>query len=247
MCTWATPTRSRRGPRAAARTAADIPQSKYIDLAAVILGVEPEYAFDIPSDAWLRQWFFVSLFGVMGVSLLAVAGGAAGDGAETAVVRPALAVLDDRVRSRRRGNDGVQHLERRLCVHLAGVPLRGVSGRRIGVATRPPPGRQFLLVGGGEHGWRLAAFVGCLRRLFPVVSPLEPGVRMGIPLRIRRGAALRLGGLTLFSTAALAVGLAVPHDRRGICQFLLVRRRGAVAQKLIVRNGETTSDSILRR
>ena len=47
--------------RQAALTAADIPQAKYIDVAAVILGVEPEYAFDIPSDEWLRQWFFISL------------------------------------------------------------------------------------------------------------------------------------------------------------------------------------------
>jgi hypothetical protein len=30
-------------------TAADIPQSKYVDLAGAVLGVEPEYAFDIPS------------------------------------------------------------------------------------------------------------------------------------------------------------------------------------------------------
>lgn len=57
--------------RAAALTAADVPQSKYIDVAAVLLGVEPEYAFDIPSSDWLRQWFFISLFGILGTSLLA--------------------------------------------------------------------------------------------------------------------------------------------------------------------------------
>jgi outer membrane protein assembly factor BamB len=55
--------------RASALTAADIPQSKYIDVTAAVLGVEPEYAFDIPSNAWLQQWFFVSLF-ILGFSLL---------------------------------------------------------------------------------------------------------------------------------------------------------------------------------
>ena len=53
------------------RPAADIPQAEYLDVAAVILGVEPEYAFDIPSDEWLRQWFVISLLGILGVSLLA--------------------------------------------------------------------------------------------------------------------------------------------------------------------------------
>lgn len=57
--------------RATALTAADVPQSQYVDVAAVILGVEPEYAFDIPSGAWLRQWFFISVAGILGLSLLA--------------------------------------------------------------------------------------------------------------------------------------------------------------------------------
>lgn len=56
--------------RAAALTAADVPQTRYVDVAALLLGVEPEYAFDIPSGAWLRQWFFVSL-AILGTSLLA--------------------------------------------------------------------------------------------------------------------------------------------------------------------------------
>jgi outer membrane protein assembly factor BamB len=58
--------------RAKSITVADIPQSKYVDWAAAILGIEPEYAFDIPSPTWLRQWFLVSLFGIMGGSLLAM-------------------------------------------------------------------------------------------------------------------------------------------------------------------------------
>lgn len=47
--------------------ASDIPQTEYIDLAATILGVEPEYAFDLPSRVWLREWFLFSL-GILGVS-----------------------------------------------------------------------------------------------------------------------------------------------------------------------------------
>ncbi len=64
--------------RAKAITVADIPQTRYIDWAAAILGVEPEYAFDIPSHTWLCQWFLVSLFGIMGGSFLAVLGIAGG-------------------------------------------------------------------------------------------------------------------------------------------------------------------------
>lgn len=58
-------------PPAKALTVQDIPQAKYVDWAGVILGIEPEYAFDIPSRAWLWQWFLVSLPGIMGGSLLA--------------------------------------------------------------------------------------------------------------------------------------------------------------------------------
>lgn len=39
----------------------DVPQSQYRDLASTILAIEPEYAFDIPSDAWLRNWYLASL------------------------------------------------------------------------------------------------------------------------------------------------------------------------------------------
>ncbi|MEZ6128294.1 MAG: PQQ-binding-like beta-propeller repeat protein [Planctomycetaceae bacterium] len=37
--------------------AGDLPQRQYYNMAAVILAVEPEYAFDIPHDRWLVQWF----------------------------------------------------------------------------------------------------------------------------------------------------------------------------------------------
>jgi outer membrane protein assembly factor BamB len=55
---------------AAALTLADIPQEVYVDWAATILGVEPEYAFDVPDAARLQDWFLISLIGVMGTSLL---------------------------------------------------------------------------------------------------------------------------------------------------------------------------------
>ncbi len=47
--------------RSAAVAAANIPQSRYVDWAALILGLEPEYAFDIPSQKWLVEWYVVSL------------------------------------------------------------------------------------------------------------------------------------------------------------------------------------------
>lgn len=39
---------------------ADIPQSEYHDLAQ-LLGVEPEYAFDVPSRQWFQEWYLVSI------------------------------------------------------------------------------------------------------------------------------------------------------------------------------------------
>jgi hypothetical protein len=49
-----------------ATTAASIPQSEYFDWAAIILGVEPEYAFDLPSPEWLKKWYQVCLVGIIG-------------------------------------------------------------------------------------------------------------------------------------------------------------------------------------
>ena len=46
---------------------ADIPQSKYFDLAAKILVVEPDYLFDVPSDRWLWEWYLASL-GILAAS-----------------------------------------------------------------------------------------------------------------------------------------------------------------------------------
>lgn len=43
---------------AAKLRATDLPQRQYHNLAAMVLAVEPEYAFDIPHNRWLIQWFF---------------------------------------------------------------------------------------------------------------------------------------------------------------------------------------------
>jgi outer membrane protein assembly factor BamB len=56
--------------RSTVLTVSDIPQQAYFDWASVILGVEPEYAFDLPSRLWLTRWFWISLVGIMGGWLL---------------------------------------------------------------------------------------------------------------------------------------------------------------------------------
>ncbi len=40
---------------------ADLPQQEYRDWATLILAVEPEYAFDIPTNEWMWNWFVASL------------------------------------------------------------------------------------------------------------------------------------------------------------------------------------------
>jgi phosphoglycerate kinase len=52
-------------------TTADIPQRGYRDVAAVVIGVEPEYAFDLPSTAWLAAWYAacVGILAAMGLLL----------------------------------------------------------------------------------------------------------------------------------------------------------------------------------
>lgn len=52
--------------------AADLPQGKYRDWASLLLSVEPEYAFDVPSDQWLRDWYRFSMLGVFAPALLLV-------------------------------------------------------------------------------------------------------------------------------------------------------------------------------
>ncbi len=49
----------------------DIPQEIYYDWAGQILTVEPEYAFDIPSPAWLVNWFYWCLWLLLGSFVVA--------------------------------------------------------------------------------------------------------------------------------------------------------------------------------
>lgn len=49
-------------------TLADVPQTSYRNLAAVVLPVEPEYMFDLPAPRWLWNWYFA------GISILALSG-----------------------------------------------------------------------------------------------------------------------------------------------------------------------------
>ncbi|MBC8291028.1 MAG: PQQ-binding-like beta-propeller repeat protein [Planctomycetes bacterium] len=51
-------------------TVADVPQSEYTDWAATLLAIEPEYAFDIPSDEWLDRWLIAGLRSLLVGSLL---------------------------------------------------------------------------------------------------------------------------------------------------------------------------------
>lgn len=62
------PARLAQDVKERALTTADIPQSRYVDVAGLLLGVEPEAAFDIPDEEWLWQWFWISLGGVLGIS-----------------------------------------------------------------------------------------------------------------------------------------------------------------------------------
>ena len=50
---------------AASLSVADIPQTKHVDLSAVILGVENEKAFDVPTTDELTNWFVASLGGMI--------------------------------------------------------------------------------------------------------------------------------------------------------------------------------------
>ncbi len=52
-------------PAHATLRTSDLPQRQYYNLAAAILAVEPEYAFDIPHRRWLILWYFTCLGGLL--------------------------------------------------------------------------------------------------------------------------------------------------------------------------------------
>lgn len=53
-------------------TVADVPQTEYTDWATTLLAIEPEYAFDIPSNEWQRRWLLASLGFLVAGSILGV-------------------------------------------------------------------------------------------------------------------------------------------------------------------------------
>ena len=53
-------------------TVSDVPQREYYDLAATLLSIEPEYAFDLPSDKWLWDWYLASIWILGGASLVGI-------------------------------------------------------------------------------------------------------------------------------------------------------------------------------
>ena len=50
-------------------TVADVPQSQYVDLATILLAIEPEYAFDVPSQSWLWNWYYASIAILVGSAI----------------------------------------------------------------------------------------------------------------------------------------------------------------------------------
>lgn len=51
----------------------DLPQRQYHNLAAMILAVEPEYAFDVPHNRWLLQWFIAGTALLLAARLIVLA------------------------------------------------------------------------------------------------------------------------------------------------------------------------------
>lgn len=64
------PSQLARSTLSSSTPAAELPQEKYRDVAAVVLGIEPEFAFDVPSVQRCAKWFLVSWLGVLGISWL---------------------------------------------------------------------------------------------------------------------------------------------------------------------------------
>lgn len=52
--------------RAKALLTSQLPQRQVQDLASVLIGIEPEYLFDLPTMDWLSRWYWVSLLIVVG-------------------------------------------------------------------------------------------------------------------------------------------------------------------------------------
>lgn len=58
--------------RANALLTSQLPQGQIQDLASILIGIEPEYLFDLPTMQWLWRWYWVSLL-IVGASFVIVA------------------------------------------------------------------------------------------------------------------------------------------------------------------------------
>jgi len=121
-------------------TVANVPQSEYTDWAATLLAIEPEYAFDIPSDEWLNRWLIVGLW-------IVVIGSAAGLGLQwmfprvdahvaCLIVTAILGALGTTLLSRATGEF---YFTWQLVVFASFEPLGSTLRLR-----RPKPGERFV-------------------------------------------------------------------------------------------------------
>lgn len=121
-------------------TVADVPQSEYTDWAATLLAIEPEYAFDIPSDVWLNRWL------IAGLNILVI-GSAVGMGlqwmfprvnmhAACLIVAAILGALGTTLLSRATGEF---YFTWQLVVFASFEPLGSTLRLR-----RPKPGERFV-------------------------------------------------------------------------------------------------------
>ena len=189
---------------AAAAAAGEIPNSDYLDL-AVVLGVEPEYAFDVPSARWLRWWFVFST-AILGIAMI-LAGGAA-------TVIPNCRLPWSRSR----------------WLLLAVAFILGCAGTTAlslwrGEFVFTWPVALFVAFQAGDlpvaFRWaknrgKSLAWMACgidlprgLRRLFSPLPPFELGLGMGFLIRLRRrtafGATLQMAARSLQASSLLGM------------------------------------------
>lgn len=133
-------------------TVADVPQSKYQDLAAWIIPVEPEFMFDVPSREWMWNWYLTS------VGILMVAG-ALGFlmGLPFPEHRPVIQIASYRVIAFVLGVLGTTLLSRYrqefyfswvVCLYIAFEPVIGLLRKRSGepISARKRWGERLALL-----------------------------------------------------------------------------------------------------
>ncbi len=201
----------------------------------MILGVEPEYAFDVPSREWFRTWYAMSN-GILVGSLLAV------------LVACAMMRLWTKRWPTLCGGPVALAGAWRFC-WVRRVRRFSVAGEMTLCSPGPCrsswPFRLWLpSLGGGEIGqWQphdswhsvvVAAFfvLSCCRVLLDV-SPSEPGDRMGISVWFHGRDTMVDRRSVLVPAISGATPVGGHHDFVGFRRLLLVRRRAAGSQALI--------------